>query len=177
MISKEEELSMMKSIDSTYIRRQAERRNREKTREWDLYFLKMTKLVASKSKDTSTKCGSVIVSPEHKVLSTGYNGLCRGCKYTSDRMERPEKYFWFEHAERNAIYNADVSLNGSTMYCSFLPCMDCARAIVQKCIIKVNCPPLVYDSVVNKEKWLPHHKRTIALFRECGVLLRYINES
>jgi len=150
---------------------------KRKEREWDLYFLQMTKLVASKSKDTSTKCGAVIVGPDNKVRSTGYNGLPRGCKYTAVRMKRPEKYFWFEHAERNAIYNTDISLKGATIYCSWLPCMDCARAIIQSGITTVICPPINYeDNIKNRERWEPHHKRTITLFRECGILLRFIRQ-
>ena len=51
-----------------------------------------------------------------------------------ERQERPEKYYWFEHAERNSIYNAariGVSTKGSKMYMTCgVPCADCARAII-----------------------------------------------
>lgn len=64
------------------------------------------------SKDPSTKIGAVICEDGH-VLTYGYNGLPRGIKEdVKSRIERefevggrPLKYSWFEHGERNAIYN------------------------------------------------------------------------
>ena len=64
------------------------------------------------SKDTSTKVGAVIVGPSQEVRSLGYNGAPRGCNAdepSSLRNVRPEKYFWFSHAELNAITNAVMS--------------------------------------------------------------------
>lgn len=104
---------------------------------WDLYFHEMSKLVATRSKDQSTNIGAVIVGPDNEIISTGYNSFPRGIDdYNPDRHERPEKYFWFEHAERNAIFNAarrsGSGLNGCKMYLNcFVPCTDCARAIIQ----------------------------------------------
>ena len=74
---------------------------------WDEYFLTLCDAVALKSKDRSTKLGCVIVGVGHEVRSTGYNGFPRGVNDNVDaRHQRPEKYKWTEHAERNAIYNA-----------------------------------------------------------------------
>lgn len=52
------------------------------TQNWDTYFIKMADLVASKSKDDSTKVGCVIVSTDNTVLSMGYNGFPRGVRET-----------------------------------------------------------------------------------------------
>ena len=46
---------------------------------WDTYFMGLAKYVSTKSKDRSTKVGCVIVSQDHQVVSTGYNGFPRGC--------------------------------------------------------------------------------------------------
>jgi dCMP deaminase len=76
----------------------------------------------------------VIVGPLNDIRATGYNGLPRNIEDAPGRMERPEKYLWIEHAERNAIYVAarsGISLDGCRMYLSWFPCIDCARAIVQ----------------------------------------------
>lgn len=107
---------------------------------WDEYFLRMADLVSEKSKDRSTKVGAVIVGEDHEVRSTGYNGFPRGINDgVEDRHERPAKYAWTEHAERNAIYNAarnGTHLLGSTMYISaWFPCADCARAVIQAGIV------------------------------------------
>ena len=74
---------------------------------WHNRFMDVAKLVATWSKDTSTKVGAVVVGPDKEIRSTGYNGLVRGVDDNiPERMERPTKYDFFEHAERNAVYNA-----------------------------------------------------------------------
>jgi dCMP deaminase len=53
---------------------------------------------------------------------------------------RPMKYLWIEHAERNAICNAaraGTATDRCTIYVEIMPCMDCARAIVQAGIVEV----------------------------------------
>jgi len=108
--------------------------------DWDDLFMAMAFLVASKSEDKNTRIGAVIVGPDHEVRSVGYNGMPRKVKNTNKRQERPEKYFWFEHAERNAVYNASlvgIPLKGCTMYTNGIPCMDCARGVIQSGITKV----------------------------------------
>jgi len=53
-----------------------------------------------------------------------------GVKDLPDRFERPIKYMFFEHAERNAIFTAarhGIRTEGATLYVQALPCVDCAR--------------------------------------------------
>ena len=67
----------------------------------------MANLVAKKSKDQSTQIGAVIVGIDNEIRSTGYNSFPSGINDDlQERQERPEKYYWIEHAERNALYNA-----------------------------------------------------------------------
>ena len=108
---------------------------------WTNHFMEMAKLASTMSKDT-TKIGAVIIGERNEVRSTGYNGLPRGVKDLPERMERPIKYLWTEHAERNAIYNASLngtSLLGTTIYIwgANHPCPDCARAIIQSGITTI----------------------------------------
>jgi dCMP deaminase len=102
--------------------------------DWDEYFMKQAELVASKSKDTSTKVGAVLVR-HNNAFSTGYNGFPRGVNDNiPERHERPEKYDWVTHSELNAILNAareGFKTYGSTMYVTLHPCKECAKAIVQ----------------------------------------------
>ena len=66
---------------------------------WTEYFLNIAEQVKLKSKDKSTQIGAVIVGVDNEVLSTGYNSFPRGLDDSKEeRQERPEKYFWFEHA-------------------------------------------------------------------------------
>jgi dCMP deaminase len=91
----------------------------------------MAENVSSWSKDNSTKVGAVIVTKEGDPVSFGFNGLPRGVKEMECRHERPNKYDFFEHAERNAIYLSRRDLRGCVMFCTHFPCPDCARAIIQ----------------------------------------------
>lgn len=105
------------------------------SKNWDKRMIQVATLVSSWSKDRSIGVGCVIASPDHAILSTGFNGFPRGVNDDVEaRYERPAKYKYTEHAERNAIYNAarhGIRLEGSTMYLRWYPCADCARAIVQ----------------------------------------------
>ena len=74
---------------------------------WNRRFMDLAFMVASWSKDPSTKTGAVVVGPDREIRATGYNGLVRGVDDNKpERLERPTKYDFFEHAERNAVYNA-----------------------------------------------------------------------
>lgn len=142
--------------------------------DWDTYFARMVKVVATKSKDRSTKVGCVIVGPNHEIRTTGYNGMVRGANDDlPERHERPEKYFHFEHSERNAVYNAarcGVPLEGCTAYVSWCPCIDCARALVQCGIVKVRA----IDDGVPRPHWEESLQRSRELFAECGVDFAFI---
>ena len=143
---------------------------------WTEYFLNIAEQVKLKSKDESTQIGAVIVGEDNEVLSTGYNSFPRGMDDSKqERQERPEKYFWFEHAERNAIYNAariGVSLKNSTIYLtSGLPCMDCARGIVNSGVKIVYCKQVC--TTKNKDKWEESQQKSLELLGECGVDVIY----
>tara|TARA_R110000851_G_scaffold321295_1_gene486584 strand:- start:1578 stop:2126 length:549 start_codon:yes stop_codon:yes gene_type:complete len=108
--------------------------------DWNQYFMTMAYLASSRSQDDSTHAGTVIVRPDNSVVTTGYNNPIRGMTIEQVPKTRPEKYFYMEHAERNAIYTAagnEGGLKGCTLYINFLPCADCARAIVQSGISEV----------------------------------------
>ena len=136
--------------------------------------MEMAKLVSSWSKDTNTKVGALVVSPDRQTVH-GYNGMPRGANDdVLERYQHPIKAFWWEHAERNAIYNATllgVSLKGWTMYLNGdhgFPCADCARAIIQ-CGIKafVGLEPDFTN------KYADSYRQTMILFQECGVAFRW----
>lgn len=146
--------------------------------DWDRYFLEICRVVASRSKDPATQIGCVIVGPAREIRSTGYNSLPRRVDDTKpERLERPTKYLWIEHAERNAIYNAaraGTATENCTLYADITPCMDCARAIVQAGIVEV---------VLNEERvaryssaqYNPHFDLVRELFREAGVTMRSVH--
>lgn len=144
---------------------------------WDSYFMSLVYLVAMRSKDQSTNIGAVVVGPDNEIRSTGYNSFPMGINDNKpERQERPEKYYWFAHAERNSVDHAariGVPLKNCTIYTQGVPCMDCARSIVQSGIKKV---------VIHKQwgdgwstKWSENAKRTKELFDEAGVELQFFD--
>ena len=143
---------------------------------WDEYFIEHSKLVARKSKDKHTKVGCVIVGPKNEVRSTGYNNLPRGANDSiQERYERPEKYFFFEHSEINAICNAarvGIPLEGCRIYITMFPCINCARAIIQAGIVEITAPVPNLES----DQWGEGFKRALRLFQELGIKMNYIGE-
>lgn len=149
---------------------------------WDKKFLRLALHIAGWSKDSSTKVGAVIVGPDNEVRSLGYNGLPRGVNdNVAARQERPEKYSWYEHAERNAIYQAALmgtATKGCTLYVTsfpakFGPCAECARAIIQAGISRVVQEPPEGDVA----RWTESFTRTSAMFVEAGIPLDLVDIS
>jgi dCMP deaminase len=130
--------------------------------DWDTYFMEMANLVSTKSKDRSTQVGCVIVGPNHEVRTTGYNGFCRGIDDdVEERHERPEKYLWSEHAERNAIYNAarnGIRIEDCTAYTTVFPCADCARGLIQSGVVRIVTRP-----INNQKTSIPLHNYVSAM--------------
>lgn len=105
---------------------------------WDEYFMGMALLVSTRSIDPSAKHGCVIVDKNKKVLSLGYNGPPKGClDQELPLTQRPHKYLLIEHAEQNALLNRQFSVEGSTLYVTGPPCINCMRSIIQSGVSKV----------------------------------------
>jgi dCMP deaminase len=138
-------------------------------------------LVASKSKDKHTKIGAILVK-NNKVISEGYNGICSLVKDNKmERYERPEKYFWFEHAERNSIFSAakfGISTDGSILYTNALPCFDCTRALIQSGIkeIIVHKQWKNYDEKLQRNKWDENAIRSRLMLSEAGIPIRELDK-
>jgi len=96
---------------------------------------------AEKSPDPSTQTASLLVDEDGSILLFDVNRFPDGVKETPKRYERPLKYKFAECSERNVIYAATregIRTKGLTIVCSWVPCTNCARAIIQsgiKCLI------------------------------------------
>ena len=108
---------------------------------WDEYFMGIAMLAARRSKDPSTQVGACIVSPDNIIISTGYNGMPKGCSDDAvpwGREGAETKYPYVVHAELNAILNANGrDLRGSRLYVALFPCNECAKAIIQSGVKEV----------------------------------------
>lgn len=145
--------------------------------DWDAKFTGLSLHIASWSKDTRKKVGAVIVNADKRIVSTGYNGQPQGCDDTvSERHERPLKYLYTEHAERNAVYSASMmgaSTKGATMYVTMFPCADCARAIIQSGIERIVSPPADFAH----ERWGESWKAATVMLGEAGVRVDTFNQT
>ncbi len=108
---------------------------------WDEYFMGIAMLAARRSKDPSTQVGACIVSKDNIIISTGYNGMPKGCsddEFPWNRDGEENKYPYVVHAELNAILNANGrDLRDSRIYVALFPCNECAKAIIQSGIKEV----------------------------------------
>lgn len=140
---------------------------------WHDWFFMIVDVIKLRSPDLNTKVGCVVVGSKNNILSTGYNGMPYGIEATPDRLERPAKYLWTEHGDRNCLYHAarlGIPLHGSRMYLTGLPCVDCARGIIQAGLVEI-----IIDHE-NQEQWAkttpkygPDFERVESMLKEAGV--------
>lgn len=144
------------------------------SRKWDNRWMDTALHFANLSGDQSTKTAAVIVDDRNNLLAVGWNDLPRGVGEAQYRRERPAKYDWTEHAERNAIYNAAASsanVRGATMYTLWYPCPDCARGIIQSGIKKLVVPEPDYTC----ERRGAQRALVNKMLFEAGVIVQYID--
>ena len=127
--------------------------------------------LSRKSDDPHTRVGCVIVGPTGEARSERWNSLPRNVHLEPGRLERPEKYLWIEHAERNAIFLAARSgtpLDGCTLYVPLLPCAECARGIIQTGIKEVVISAQAMELYAG-ERYREDHVIAAKMLSEAGV--------
>lgn len=153
----------------------------------DVEFMMAAYLYAEQfSTDPSTQNGAVLVkgSPfvnSEKIVASGANHFPHGVEESEERWVRPLKYSYVEHAERNAIFDAarrGVRTRGLIMYCPWVACADCARAIIQAGIIEVVGHKPAPESMAHIEapngSWDASIAVGMGMFDEAGVKVRYL---
>jgi dCMP deaminase len=138
------------------------------------YFGLAKHLADNFSKD-GTKVGAIFLAPDsHQILSMGYNGMPRGFNEKNEtRWERPQKYFYVEHAERNAIYNAcrhGTPLENSIAVVTMFPCADCMRALIQSGVKEI----ITVKPDMEDTRWGNHFQASLEMCQECGIELSYV---
>lgn len=101
------------------------------------YYLNECYSLAQRSPDTSTQNAAILLRGR-SIVASGVNCFTEGIRASKELLERPMKYTYIEHAERNAVYDAaakGVKTEGLTMVCPWAACADCARAIVNSGIV------------------------------------------
>jgi len=104
----------------------------------DKRYLKMARIWATNSYCRRRQVGALLVR-DKMIISDGYNGTPSGFENEcEDENEITKSYVL--HAEANAITKVAKSSNsseGSTLYITTSPCMECSKLIIQSGIIRV----------------------------------------
>jgi len=136
-------------------------------------ILEMLECIKLSSDDIHTKTSAIIATTDGDIVSVGSNTLTRGHTPCDNESQRPLKYKYLEHAERNAIYSAakrGVSLLGCIMYMRWFPCVDCARAIIQSGVSKIVCDKPDFEDERRGNDFRISHQ----LFLSAGICIEYI---
>jgi len=123
---------------------------------WECAHMKAAEIYSQLSTAKNLKVGCVIVK-DNRIISIGYNGMPSGwendCEYEEELLvsvfdvgthlektgklkTKPEVL----HAEANAITKvakSNESCEGSTLYTTASPCMECAKLIYQSGVERV----------------------------------------
>lgn len=116
---------------------------------WDEYFMEITSLVAKRSTCRRRQVGAILVK-EKRILATGYNGAPPGlthcldmqCLREQEEVPSGERHELCRglHAEQNIIIQAafhGVSIKGSVLYCTNMPCSICMKMIISAGIKRI----------------------------------------
>lgn len=126
------------------------------------------------SHDPCTKNGAVLVARDGKMVGAA-NRFPLSVQHRPDRLERPMKYRWIEHAERAVIYEAalsGVSTLKSRLYCPWFACCDCARAIIMAGVKEVIGHAKCREAT--PERWAAEILAAETMLAEAGVGMRLI---
>ena len=140
---------------------------------WDEYFILQAMIASFRSKDPSTKVGSVFVDQNNHQISMGYNGFIAGIDeakipWTKLGGLEDTKYGYVVHAEANAILHTTKNLEGSRCYVTLFPCNECAKLIASKKVSEV-----IYLSDKHQER--EHTRVAKKIFDLTGIKYRKID--
>ena len=125
---------------------------RRKRPTYEETFFTVAKTLAKRSTCPRKKVGCVIVDEFNSIVSEGYNGSPAGMPHCLDAgcIDEGGHCVRAVHAEINALASAarrGVSLKGCRAYCTLLPCIQCAQALVTAGITEV-----YYDEAYLREE-------------------------
>ena len=130
----------------------------------DLRYLRMARIGAENSYCQRRKVGALVVK-HNIIISDGYNGTPSGFENVCED-EHNVTLPYVLHAEANAITKLARSSNnseGSTLYVTASPCIECSKLIIQAGIKRV-----VYAEKYRLEDGLQ-------LLRKANIEVIYIN--
>lgn len=142
--------------------------------DWDTLYMLQVRAYAMRSSCEKYRVGAVFTR-NNTVLTGGYNGSPKGqpncCEVGCAKRKNDGSFIPAgsclcrgAHAEMNSMANAckngGVDLNKATVYCSFSPCLDCAKHLLNLGIVR-----FVYEVEYTEEEG----QKAIALLKGAGV--------
>ena len=135
----------------------------DKQTKLDLRYLRMARIWAENSYCKRRQVGALVVK-DKMIISDGYNGTPSGFENVCEENDVTKPYVL--HAEANAITKLARSSNisdGSTLYVTASPCIECAKLIIQAGIKRV-----VYAENYRLNEG-------IELLERAGIKVEYLN--
>lgn len=136
----------------------------DKQRKLDLRYLRMARIWAENSYCQRRQVGALVVK-DKMIISDDYNGTPSGFENVCEDENNVTKPYVL-HAEANAITKLARSNNnsdGSTLYVTASPCIECAKLIIQAGIKRV-----VYGEKYRLEDG-------IELLKRANIEVQYLN--
>ncbi len=128
---------------------------------------------ASLSPNRVRKVGAVLVARDGTEIAT-CSTFPAGVRDLEERHAGDGRFVWMEHAERHAIFEAarrGISTAGAYLTTTFFPCIDCARAIVDAGVARLDTPEPDFSDPV----WGASFERSQVILREGGVEIRIVD--
>lgn len=139
---------------------------------WDEYFMMAAKLIAVMATCPKLRVGSVVVK-DRRIVTSGFNGALPGhphctevgCLLIEEEGTGCKRVI---HSEHNAVLQDSRAVEGGALYTTYLPCMECLKAMIGAKISEV-----VYEKVY-KDK--PKYRISKELAAQSSIKLRQIPE-
>lgn len=149
---------------------------------WDNIWMTVAEVIATKSWCVRAQVGAVIVTPDNRIVATGYNGPPAGmlrpsarcdawCPRARGEVDVTSTHVYgltcpTVHAEANALLWSDRSIvRGGTMYVTHAVCHDCVKLIANSGVAAVVMTVHVPED---------DHRRpdeTVAFLRNCDIIV------
>lgn len=139
--------------------------------EWDTFFYMMAVHAATMSKDPDRKVGAVLVSPDRRQVSPGYNGFPPEVPdLPSSLADKDFKLAHMVHAERNCLEQAPFKAEGCSLYVTRFPCYSCAERIIGKGVYRVIAPRPDFEH----HRWGRSWRLARGLLLDAGLEIIYV---
>lgn len=109
---------------------------------WDQYFIAQAAILSTRSTCTRRHVGAILVK-DHRIIASGYNGAVSGTPHCTEVGDYVVDGHCIRavHAEQNALMQAasmGIAVEGSEVYVTDVPCVQCTKLLLQAGIKKIN---------------------------------------